>query len=47
MEMEYPEVVLDDAMSTQEFLIHLYGHLNWHRGQIDYLHRILIGAGAW
>jgi hypothetical protein len=45
MEMEYPEVVLEVATSTQEFLIHLYGHLGWHLGQIDYLRRILIGDG--
>ena len=43
IEMEYPEVVLAVAMSTREFLIHLYGHLNWHLGQIDYLRRTLIG----
>ncbi len=41
LEAEYPEVVLDAPMSVQEFLMHLYGHLNWHRGQIDYLRRIL------
>jgi hypothetical protein len=41
MEMEYPEVVLGAATSTQEFLIHLYGHLNWHLGQVDYLRRIM------
>jgi hypothetical protein len=41
MEREYPEAVLGAAMSTQEFLIHLYGHLNWHVGQIDYLRRII------
>ena len=44
LEMEYPEVVLEVATTTQEFLIHLYGHLNWHLGQIDYLRRILIGG---
>ena|ERR1700694_195565 len=42
MEMEYPEVVLESAISTRQFLIHLYGHLNWHLGQIDYLRRILL-----
>ena len=42
MEMEYPEVVLEVATTTGQFLIHLYGHLNWHLGQIDYLRRILI-----
>ena len=42
MEMEYPEVVFEVATTTRQFLIHLYGHLNWHLGQIDYLRRILI-----
>ena len=46
MEMEYPEVVLGAATSTQEFLIHLYGHLNWHLGQVDYLRRILVRDGV-
>jgi hypothetical protein len=42
LEMEYPEVVLEVATTTRQFLIHLYGHLNWHLGQIDYLRRILV-----
>jgi len=42
MEMQYPEVVLEVATTTGQFLIHLYGHLNWHLGQIDYLRRTLI-----
>lgn len=46
LEMEYPQVVLEAATSTRAFLIHLYGHLNWHLGQIDYLRRILTGDGA-
>lgn len=46
MEMEYPEVVLEAAMSTKQFLIHLYGHLNWHLGQVDYLRRILLEAAV-
>ncbi len=37
----FPENVLGAAMSTQYFLIHLHGHLNYHLGQIDYLRRIL------
>jgi uncharacterized damage-inducible protein DinB len=41
LEKEYPQVVLDRPMSTGEFLIHLYGHLNWHLGQVDYLRRLL------
>lgn len=30
-----------DSMSTEYFLIHLYGHLNYHLGQINY-HRLLL-----
>lgn len=46
MARQYPEVVLAGPLSTGEFLIHLYGHLNWHFGQLDYLRRILTGQGA-
>jgi len=46
MEKEYPEVVLEVPMSTAAFLIHLYGHLNWHLGQIDSLRRALTDDGA-
>jgi hypothetical protein len=46
MEREYPEAVLGRALTTGAFLIHLYGHLNWHLGQLDYLRRILSGEGA-
>lgn len=43
---EYPETVLEVRLSTQAFLVHLYGHLNWHLGQIDHLRRVLSGSGA-
>lgn len=46
LERVYPEVVLEVALSTEAFLVHLYGHLNWHLGQIDSLRRALTGAGA-
>ncbi len=42
MEKEYPEVVLEAPMSTQDFLLHLYAHLSWHSGQIDALRRITV-----
>lgn len=42
MDQEYPQIVLGSPTSTSEFLIHLYGHLNWHLGQVDYLRRILL-----
>lgn len=37
---EYPMEIPFDY-STQEFLVHLYGHLNYHLGQFNYLRRIL------
>jgi hypothetical protein len=46
MESEYPETVLDAAMPTGQFLMHLYGHLNWHLGQINYLRRLVTGDGG-
>ncbi len=45
LEDQYPQIVFDAPMSTQEFLFHLYGHLNWHLGQVDYLRRMLEGQG--
>jgi hypothetical protein len=46
MEKEYPEAVLQKLLPTHAFLIHLYGHLTWHLGQIDYLRRFLSGDEA-
>lgn len=42
----YPEPFHGSSVSTQQFLIHLSGHLNYHLGQIDYLRRALTGDGA-
>src|SRR5262245_49208495 len=33
----YPEKYNDAPISTQQFLLHLLGHFNYHLGQIDYL----------
>lgn len=41
MEAIYPENVLGYEMKTVTFLLHLYGHLNYHLGQINYLRRLL------
>jgi hypothetical protein len=41
IEAIYPEQLFDAPMTTGEFLLHLYGHLNWHRGQLDYVRRIV------
>lgn len=37
---KYPMEVPFEA-TTRGFLIHLYGHLNYHLGQLNYLRRIL------
>ena len=43
----FPEQVLPGApITNRQFVIHLYGHLNYHLGQIDYLRRALSGHGA-
>jgi hypothetical protein len=41
LEKPYPLEVLGYPMTTGYFLIHLYGHLNWHLGQVNY-HRRLV-----
>jgi Protein of unknown function (DUF1572) len=41
MDKIYPEEVLGSAMTTEYFLVHLYGHLNYHLGQINYHRRLL------
>ena len=42
----FPENVLGTPMTNRQFVMHLYGHLNYHLGQIDYLRRALSGSGA-
>ena len=37
----YPIEVFGKPMSTEYFLIHLHGHLNYHLGQINYHRRLL------
>jgi uncharacterized damage-inducible protein DinB len=41
LEQKYPIEVFGQPMTTGYFLLHLYGHLNYHLGQINYLRRIL------
>jgi len=42
----FPENVLGEPLTNRQFAIHLYGHLNYHLGQIDYVRRVLTGDGA-
>jgi hypothetical protein len=43
LEAMYPGDKLGYPMSTGYFLLHLYGHLNYHLGQINY-HRRLVNV---
>jgi hypothetical protein len=42
----YPESVYGTPISTGQFILSLYAHLNYHLGQIDYVRRVLTGGGA-
>lgn len=44
IEADYPMEVPFES-TTRGFLIHLYGHLNYHLGQINYLRRIMSKNG--
>lgn len=39
--MHDPGFLTGETMSIRQFLIHLYGHLNYHVGQINYHRRLL------
>ena len=39
----YPLQPFGYPMTKSHFLIHLYGHLNWHLGQINYHRRLIEG----
>ncbi len=41
LESTYPLEVFGAPMKTGFFVLHLYGHLNWHLGQINYHRRLL------
>ena len=41
LEQPYPLETLGYPMTVGYFLLHLYGHLNWHLGQVNYLRRVL------
>lgn len=41
LQREYPEQPLGYSMTTEYFLIHLFGHLSYHLGQVNYHRRLL------
>jgi hypothetical protein len=36
----------DKPLTIRQWLIHLYGHLSYHLGQVDYVRRVVTGDGA-
>ena len=42
----HSELYNNTQVNTLWFLVHLDGHLNYHRGQIDYLRRFVTGKPA-
>jgi uncharacterized damage-inducible protein DinB len=42
----FPENVLGEPLTNRQFVIHLFGHLGYHLGQVDYIRRVLTGDGA-
>jgi hypothetical protein len=42
----YPAKVVVGCDTTQLFVLHLLGHLNYHLGQMDYLRRFLTQGGV-
>lgn len=42
----FPEPLWGGERLTSQFLFHLYGHFNFHLGQIGYLRRILTDGNA-
>jgi hypothetical protein len=42
----YPDPFNGETLTTRKVLLHLYGHLNYHLGQIDSLRRVTTGDGA-
>ena len=41
LEKDFPLELNGKKLSTMQMLVHLYGHLNYHLGQINYHRRIL------
>jgi uncharacterized damage-inducible protein DinB len=38
---EYPQIIADNKVSTEYFLVHLATHLGYHLGQVNYHRRLL------
>lgn len=43
LDTEYPMQVFDTPLTYEQFLLHLYGHLTYHLGQVNYHRRLIEG----
>jgi uncharacterized damage-inducible protein DinB len=41
LQKDFPFPLKGESVSTENFVLHLYGHLNYHLGQINYIRRLL------
>jgi hypothetical protein len=46
LESAFPVNIFSRTLSTQQTILSLYGHLNYHLGQIDCLRRVLTQSSA-
>lgn len=46
LDAPFPEPYDGRSMTAREFLVHLYAHLSYHLGQMDYVRRVVTGEGA-
>ncbi len=46
LDAPFPEPLWGAERITSQFLFHLYGHMNYHLGQIGYLRRILTSGNS-
>lgn len=45
LDSTYPEPYDGVAISTRQFLVHLFGHLSYHLGQVNYVRRVVTERG--
>lgn len=46
LDADFPEPYDGLTLSARQFLVHLFGHANYHLGQVDALRRVVTGNGA-
>jgi uncharacterized damage-inducible protein DinB len=46
LEKDYPHKFGGETVTTEQFLLHMLGHLNYHMGQINYHRRLLANVAV-